>query len=65
MTVTEVTGTGDGGKGYSYVYVGETLQLNCTLSESISWDAEDLEFVLDNDFYVSFSRTLLCLAFLL
>ncbi|XP_070194176.1 uncharacterized protein [Littorina saxatilis] len=49
VCVAEVSGSHDRGQGYSYVYIGDTLQLNCTLYESSSWEAEDLLFFLDTE----------------
>ena len=45
------------------MYVGEMLQLNCTLNDSISWDSQDLVIKLDNEFCVwdlAFSMTFYC-----
>ncbi|KAL8606384.1 hypothetical protein ACOMHN_020538 [Nucella lapillus] len=48
QTWGEVTSSNDYG-AYSYVYITEVLQMNCTLTESSGWQANDLTFTLKND----------------
>ncbi|XP_076462013.1 uncharacterized protein LOC143294533 [Babylonia areolata] len=49
----EVRSRHEMGRGDSYVYVGDLLQLTCSLNSSVSWQATDLTFTLENDFYNS------------
>lgn len=51
--------TTQSGKENVYLYIGEVLELNCTLNPSVRGNASDLTFDVRNDILVSHNKFIL------